>query len=72
MKLIEKRVIHLPDGQEHVAEDTTLQKNENTGQWEKIIKEILDVYNFSYYIPSNNLGIIKVRDERVYGKISIN
>ena len=38
----------------------------------KIIEEILDVYNFSYYIPSNNLGIIKVRDERVYGKISIN
>jgi hypothetical protein len=38
----------------------------------KIIEEILDVYKFSYYIPSSNLGIIKVRDERVYGKISIN
>ena len=38
----------------------------------KIIEEILDVYKFSYYIPSNNLGIIKVRDDRVYGKISIN
>ena len=38
----------------------------------KIIERILDVYKFSYYIPSSNLGIIKVRDERVYGKISIN
>ena len=38
----------------------------------KIIEQVLDVYKFSYYIPSNNLGIIKVRDDRVYGKISIN
>ena len=38
----------------------------------KIMEEVLDVYKFSYYIPSNNLGIIKVRDDRVYGKISIN
>ena len=38
----------------------------------KIMEKVLDVYNFSYYIPSYNLGIIKVRDERVYGKISIN
>ena len=38
----------------------------------KIIEEILDVYKFSYYIPSSNLGIIKVKDERVYGNISIN
>jgi len=36
----------------------------------KIIEQILDVYNFSYYIPSNNLGIIKVRDERIYASIS--
>lgn len=38
----------------------------------KIMEQVLDVYKFSYYIPSNNLGIIKVRDDRVYGKISIN
>ena len=38
--LIEKRIIHLPNGQEHVAEDTILQKNEITGQWEKIINEL--------------------------------
>jgi len=36
----------------------------------KIIEQILDVYNFSYYIPSNNLGTIKVRDERIYASIS--
>lgn len=33
----------------------------------KIMEEVLDVYKFKYYIPSNNLGIIKVRDDRVYG-----
>lgn len=33
----------------------------------KIMDEVLDVYKFKYYIPSNNLGIIKVRDDRVYG-----
>jgi hypothetical protein len=38
----------------------------------KIMEEVLDVYKFKYYIPSNNLGIIKVRDDRVYGNISIN
>ena len=38
----------------------------------KIMEQVLDVYKFIYYIPSNNLGIIKVRDERIYGKISIN
>ena len=38
----------------------------------KIINEVLDVYKFSYYIPSSNLGTIKVRDDRTYGKISIN
>lgn len=38
----------------------------------KIIEEILDVYKFSYYIPSYNLGTIKVKDDRTYGKISIN
>ena len=37
-----------------------------------VIEKVLDVYKFSYYIPSNNLGIIKVRDDKVYGKISIN
>jgi len=33
----------------------------------KIMEQVLDVYKFKYYIPSNNLGIIKVRDDRVYG-----
>jgi len=33
----------------------------------KIMEEVLDVHKFKYYIPSNNLGIIKVRDDRVYG-----
>ena len=37
----------------------------------KIIEKILEVYKFSYYIPSNNLGTIKVKDDRIYGKISI-
>ena len=27
---------------------------------EKIIKQILDVYDFKFYIPSDNLGVIKV------------
>ena len=52
-------------------EATIITGNSNRLQ-KKIIEEILDVYKFSYYIPSYNLGIIKVRDERVYGKISIN
>lgn len=52
-------------------EATIITGNSNRLQ-KKIIEEILDVYKFSYYIPSNNLGIIKVRDERVYGKVSIN
>ena len=43
-----------------------------TGNSFRLQKKILDVYKFSYYIPSNNLGIIKVRDDRVYGNISIN
>jgi hypothetical protein len=54
--LIEKRVIHLPNGQEHVAEDTTLQKNENTGQWEKITKEMPITDASGRYIPPDKIA----------------
>lgn len=33
----------------------------------KIMDDVLDVYKFKYYIPSNNLGIIKIKDDRLYG-----
>ena len=32
---------------------------------ERIIKEILDVYDFKFYIPSDNLGVIKVVHENI-------
>lgn len=32
----------------------------------KIIEEILGKYNFSYYIPSSNLGTIIVSETNVY------
>ena len=28
----------------------------------KIIEEVLDVHNFSYYIPSHNVGIMYISD----------
>jgi len=33
---------------------------------QKIIKEILGKHNFSYYIPSENLGMIIVSDNTIY------
>ena len=38
--LVGKTIIRLPNGKEHIAKETTLQKNEETGQWERITKEI--------------------------------
>ena len=32
---------------------------------DKIIKEVIDVYKFSYYIPSYNLGMIIVTQDEI-------
>ena len=31
----------------------------------KIIEEVLDVHNFSYYIPSHNVGIMYISDNEI-------
>ena len=32
---------------------------------DKIIKEVLGVHNFSYYIPVNNIGVMIVSDDEL-------
>lgn len=54
--LIEKRFIHFPNGQKFIAEDTTLQKNPITGQWEKIINEIPIIDSSGRYIPPDKIA----------------
>ena len=56
--LVGKTIIRFPDGREYIAKETTLQKNEATGQWEKIIKEISVTDTSGRYInPDMIVGI---------------
>jgi len=54
--LIEKKYVRQPNGEEYITRETTIQRNQDTGQWEKIIRETSIADESGRYIPAENIA----------------
>lgn len=57
---VENELISLSISKNWIAEVVT---GKSSAMQDKIIKEVLDLHNFSYYIPGNNHGVIIVEED---------